>query len=126
MITLSLEQIIQQHVMVIRVSGGSRGIRDLGRLEAVVAGQTQEFFGRVAYAEVIEKSAALMRGIITGHPFVDGNKRTGILAGLTLLEQNGRLFVAEQGEIEDFAVRIATEKLEVADIARWLSHHSTA
>jgi death-on-curing protein len=34
-------------------------------------------------------AAALGHGIITSHPFVDGNKRTGGMAMLTFLALNG-------------------------------------
>ena len=65
-----------------------------------------------------------MRGIIGDHPFADGNKRTAMLAGLTLLEVNGYNFTAQRGELENFAVRIATDHLDIDAIADWLERHS--
>lgn len=120
---LSLEQLLQLHVLVIAESGGSDGLRDLGRLQSVVASQTQSAFGEDIYPSVFEKAAALVRGIVGDHPFVDGNKRTAILAGLTLLKINGKQFVAKKGELEDFAVKVATDHLEVTVIAAWLTTH---
>ena len=52
--------------------------------------------------------------------FVDGNKRTAMLTAMTYLELNGYQFVTRSGEIEDFAVRVATDHLEIDDIATWL------
>ena len=75
------------------------------------------------YSTEITKPAALIRGIIGDHPFTDGNKRTAILAGLTLLELNNYHFDATSGELEDFAVRIATDHLSIADISGWLRAH---
>ena len=86
MIGLTLEQILQLHALVLVKDGGAGGVRDIGRLEAVVSAQHQVVFGEELYATVFTKVAALMRGIIGDHPFVDGNKRTAMLAGLTLLE----------------------------------------
>ncbi len=123
MITLTLEQILQIHVLVVEQTGGSQGLRDLGRLEAVLATQTQTVMGDEAYPTIYEKSAAVIMGIIANHPFIDGNKRTAMLAGLTLLSINNTQFVANPGEIEDFAVKIATEHLAVPDIANWLKEH---
>jgi death-on-curing protein len=117
---LSIEQLLQIHALVIGVTGGSTGLRDLGRLEAAIATQTQNVFGEELYPTVIEKTAAIIRGIIADHPFVDGNKRTGMLTGLTLLETNNVRFTAQIGEIENFAVKIATHKLDVPAIANWL------
>ena len=121
---LTLDQLLQLHALAVNHSGGSVGVRDIGRLEAAVAAQSQEVFGQELYGSIWEKAAALMRGIIQDHPFVDGNKRTAMLAGLTLLEVNGLQFTAEKGELEEFAVRIATDHLDVAVIAEWLRTHA--
>ncbi|WP_218029074.1 type II toxin-antitoxin system death-on-curing family toxin [Segetibacter aerophilus] len=37
------------------------------------------------YPTIIEKAAALGESLIINHPFVDGNKRTGMLAMASLL-----------------------------------------
>lgn len=117
---LTLEQLFEIHALVVDATGGSMGLRDLGRLEAAIASQTQHVFDEELYGSVIEKAAAIIRGIVADHPFIDGNKRTALLAGLTLLEINGINFVAPRGEIEDFAVKVATDKLDIPAIAGWL------
>lgn len=123
MIALTLEQLLEIHALVISETGGSDGLRDLGRLEAAVASQTQEVFGRVLYETDFQKAAALIRGIIADHAFVDGNKRTGMLSGLTFLQLNEKTFKAKRGEVEDFAVRVATDHLSIDNIASWLEQH---
>ncbi|QJU07337.1 type II toxin-antitoxin system death-on-curing family toxin [Candidatus Saccharibacteria bacterium oral taxon 488] len=124
MVSLTLEQILQLHALVLIRDGGSDGVRDIGRLESVVSAQHQVVFGEELYATVFTKAAALMRGIIGDHPFVDGNKRTAMLAGLTLLEVKGYNFTAQRGELENFAVRVATDQLDIDAIANWLKCHS--
>lgn len=123
--SLTLEQLLELHVLVIQETGGSQGLRDLGRLESAIATQTQSVFGEELYTTLYEKAAALIRSIIADHPFVDGNKRTAMLTGLTFLRENGLQFIAQQGEIEDFAVKIATDHLDIPTIAAWLDQHST-
>lgn len=120
---LTLEQLLQIHALVVDTTGGSMGLRDIGRLESAIATQTQNVFGEELYPSVIEKAAAIIRSIVADHPFVDGNKRTAMLAGLTLLKTNGVSFVARVGEVESFAVKIATAKLDVPAIALWLHEH---
>ncbi len=124
MVSLTLEQILQLHALVLVKDGGADGVRDVGRLEAAVSTQHQVVFGEELYATVFAKAAALIRGIIGDHPFTDGNKRTAMLAGLTLLEVNGYNFTAQRGELENFAVRIATDRLDIDAIADWLERHS--
>lgn len=121
---LTLEQLLEIHALVVEATGGSAGLRDLGRLEAATGTQTQNVFGEELYPSIYDKSAAIIRGIIADHAFVDGNKRTAMLAGLTLLAINGKIFVAYPGEIEEFAVKVATEKLDVSRIAAWLHQHT--
>lgn len=121
---LHLKDILQFHELIINETGGSEGIRDKGRLESAIASQHQEVFGEVLYKSLHEKAAAILRMIIQGHPFVDGNKRTGMLAALSLLKINGYKIIAKRGEVEDFAVKIAVEKLEISEIAKWLENCS--
>jgi death-on-curing protein len=110
--------------MLIEQTGGSAGIRDLGRLESVIASQTQFVFGEELYSGHYEKSAAIIRGIIADHPFVDGNKRTAMLAGLTYLRINGVMFNGPETSIEYFAVQVAVEHLSIKHIATWLQANS--
>src|SRR5579862_3885451 len=116
---ITLEQLLQLHALVIAETGGSTGLRDLGRLESALATQTQNVFGEELYPKLLNKAAALIRSIISDHPFVDGNKRTALLTGLTFLEINGITVNAKPGELEDFAVQIAIEKLDVVSISAW-------
>ena len=125
MTVLTLEQLLELHALVVRTTGGSTGLRDLGRLEAAIATQTQNVFGEELYSGIVDKAAALIRGIITDHPFVDGNKRTAMLTGLTLLELHKINFVANPGEIENFAVDIATKHIDIPQISSWLQAHIT-
>jgi death-on-curing protein len=124
MISLTLEQLLELHALVVGETGGDSGLRDLGRLESAIASQTQNVFGEELYKKIEDKAAAIIRGIIADHPFIDGNKRTAVLAGLTLLDINGVEFKAKTGEIEDFAVRIAIEHLDIPAISNWLQERS--
>lgn len=123
--SLTLEHILALHVLAIQQFGGSDGIRDLGRIEAAIATQRQEVFGEELYVDMFTKAAALARGIIGDHPFQDGNKRTAMLVATTFLEINGHTLIAKKGELEDFAVSIATDHLDIATIASWFEKHST-
>ena len=122
---VTLRQLLALHLLLIQKYGGSNGVRDMGRLESVIAAQSQHIFGTELYPTVLLKAAALCRGIIGDHPFVDGNKRTAMLAALVILRENGYQITAKQGEIEDFAVKVAVDDLSVEQIADWLNRHHT-
>jgi len=73
---------------------------------------------------VVAKAASLCFSLVQGHPFVDGNKRSGISAAAMLLDLNGYTLTASQQEFEDFAVFVATDHPSVEDIADWLTSKS--
>ena len=124
MVSLTLEQILQLHALVLVKDGGADGVHDVGRLEAAVSTQHQVVFGEELYATVFTKAAALMRGIIGDHPFADGNKRTAVTIAGIFLARNGWRMTVSAVELEDFAVRAATDHLDIDAIADWLERHS--
>lgn len=124
---LTLQDLELLHIQIIDASGGSQGTRDVGRLESALAAMQQQVFGTELYESLYEKAAALLCGIIADHPFVDGNKRTGMMAALVFLNLNGHDTSALQDqELEDFAAQVAVEHLDVEAIAVWLQSHAKA
>ena len=121
---LSEKDILLAHFALIERYGGSHGVRDIERIKSVVQAPRQEVFGVPQYASLFEKSAVYARNIIGDHPFNDGNKRTGITVAVLFLQLNGVVLHLKKGELEDFAVRIAVERLDVPVIAAWLKQHS--
>ncbi len=74
---LTLAEVVTLHRRLIATTGGARGIRDLGGLESALAQPRAGFGGDDLYSGVVEKAVALGFSLVMGHPFVDGNKRTG-------------------------------------------------
>lgn len=118
------EEILLIHHQLIERYGGSHGTRDLERVRSAAIAPAQAVFGGEQYKNVFEKAAVYARNIIADHPFYDGNKRTGMAAAIIFLKRNGYSFKVKKGEIEDFAVHIATKKPEIAAVAAWLKKHS--
>lgn len=122
---LTVKDLELLNIQVVDVSGGSVGVRDSGRLESVINGMQQQVSGDDTYVGIFEKAAYLMRGIIADHPFVDGNKRTGIMSALVFLNLNNYDTSAlTNKDLEDFAVRVAVEHLGAKQIADWLECNS--
>ncbi len=113
-------------MQIIDASGGAQGVRDRNRLKPALAAQQQEVFGEELYPEIHEKAAVLLRGIIADHAYVDGNKRSGMMSALVFLNLNGHdTSGVSDKELEDFAVQVAVEHLDVSVIAAWLRAHSS-
>lgn len=89
MIRLTERQVLSVHEMMIKATGGLDGTRDMGLLQSALNAQFQAFGGKEVYHSLLSKAAAMCRSVISNHPFVDGNKRTGIHIMLIFLEVNG-------------------------------------
>lgn len=88
MTKLSKEQILMLHSMVIKQSGGLDGLRDIGLVDMALHAPFQTFESTELYPSIQSKAARLCFSIISNHPFIDGNKRIGILAMLVFLDVN--------------------------------------
>jgi death-on-curing protein len=122
---LNLQDLELIHMQIIDVSGGSHGTRDSGRLKSALASMQQSAFGQDLYPTVFDKAAVLARGVISDHPFIDGNKRTGMMSAIVFLNLNKVDTVGiKDKELEDFAVKIAVEKLDVKAISAWFKTNS--
>lgn len=119
----NLEEILKLHLWIINDYGGSHGVRDENALRSLVKSPQGTLFGVKQYATVYEEAAVYMRNCIADHIFVDGNKRTGVTLGVIFLARSSCKLVASPHELEDFAVRIATDHLSIAEIADWLRMH---
>jgi death-on-curing protein len=124
MIYLTPEQILFLHARLVAETGGAQGIRDLGLLISAVDRPKAAYEGSELYPGVLTKAAALMHSLIQNHPFVDGNKRTGIAAAGILLQLNGYRLTATNEELESFTMSAARGLEEVPEIASWLEEHS--
>lgn len=70
--------------------GGKQGAeRGEGLVEQVIAAAFQSYGGEELHPDTFEKAAMILRGITQGHPFADGNKRTGFLMATYFLERTG-------------------------------------
>jgi death-on-curing protein len=123
-IYLTAEQILFIHYRLVNETGGEHGVRNLGLLESAVARPRQTFDNEELYPDIFEKSAALMESLVNNHPFIDGNKRTGIACAVLFLRQNGIAFSAKNAELEKFTLRVASSKVKRSEIVKWLKNHS--
>jgi len=120
---LTLEEILRLHFNIIEDFGGSHGVREEQRLLSVVEAPRQEVFGQEQYPTLFEKAAVYLRNLIGDHPFSDGNKRTAVTVAGVFLMRNSNPLMATTKELEDFAVQIAVEHLDIPIIAAWLEAH---
>ena len=107
MIKLTIDDIILLHKKIIDKTGGIRGIRDIGLLEMAVNSPFSSFGGEDLYRTIEEKAKHLCNSLIRNHPFLDGNKRIGILAMLIFLDLNEKKLDTTNEEIISLGLGIA-------------------
>jgi death-on-curing protein len=121
---LTSEQVLFIYARLLAETGGEHGIRDLGLLQSAVARPQAVFDGNELYPGIHQKAAALLESLINNHPFVDGNKRTGITAAAMFLKINNFSLTASNQEVESFVLSIASGEQTVESITEWLKSHS--
>jgi len=114
------EDVLGIHQKQIDRYGGIHGIRDMGLLESAIAMPEFSFDGHFVHDSISLMGAAYIFHIIKNHPFLDGNKRTGIVTGLTFLRQNGLIIRWVRDQMVELAVDVATSKITKEEIAQAL------
>mgnify|MGYP005790780579 CR=1 FL=1 len=123
MIRLSKPQILLLHEQLLEATGGSSGLRDEGMLDSALNAPFQTFGGKPVYPSLQAKAARLGFGLVSNHPFVDGNKRTGAHVMLVFLALNGVELRYEQQELIDVFLSVASDGSDWRDLQRWILGH---
>jgi death-on-curing protein len=120
---ISIEEILIIHELVIEETGGEHGVINPGALESALARPFTSFGGKDLFSDLWSKVAAMIHSIMAFHPFIDGNKRTALVAADVCLRLNGyRLTPSE--EVEPFFWAIARGEKSIEEIAQWIKSHS--
>ena len=121
-IWLRLEAILAAHDDQLAEHGGGVGVRDQGLLESALARPLNLH----AYGEpsLPKLAAAYAFGIARNHPFVDGNKRTALVAAELFLGLNGMDLTATDVECVEVFLSLAAGELGEDQLAAWIERKS--
>ena len=106
----------------IREHGGRSGVRDEHLLESALARARN----RWAYGEnpdLADLAAAYAHGLIRDHPFMDGNKRTALMAAYTFLGINDYDLDAPEPEAVAMVVALSAGDLTEEAFGDWIRRH---
>jgi death-on-curing protein len=76
------------------------------------------------YPTLWDKAGALMESLVRNHPFVDGNKRVGLVAAGLFLERNEYALAATNDAAYEFTMSMARGELNHEAAAEWFREHS--
>lgn len=114
---LEVDDVLEIHAMQLEVHGGGSGLRDLGLLESAVAQPQTWLGGGFAHEGPFAMAAAYLFHIVRNHPFVDGNKRAGMLAAVVFLDLNGITLDQPTDALYELTMGVAEGRLDKAAVA---------
>lgn len=117
---LNLEDVLQIHEEQLAAYGGAEGIRDRGLLESAVAMPRASFGEAYLHEDLSHMAAAYAFHIAQNQPFLDGNKRTGLVAALVFLDLNGVPVLDPEEKLYDAMIAIAERRMDKEGLAELL------
>ena len=119
---LRIDAVLAMHRRQIAEHGGGDGVRDVGLLESALA-RPQNVAAYEPEADIARFAAAYGFGIAKNHPFIDGNKRTALVATRTFLVLNNWELYATPAEKYTTFLRLAEGTLLEDELAAWIRDH---
>lgn len=110
------------HLDQLREHGGLPGIRDENALESALARPRNKWAYKRS-TDLAALAAAYGFGLVTVHPYRDGNKRIAFLTMAVFLGLNGLEIEAEESEVVAAMVAAANHGLTERQLSRWISSH---
>jgi death-on-curing protein len=121
---LTVTQVRTLHAETVRLFGGASGLRDAGLPESAVA-RPRHRYAHEETSTLHAPAAAYAHGPARNHPFMDGNKRTALLAIRAFLFRNGYVFDPDQGEAVAMMEGLADGTVSQAAAAQWIRGDAT-
>ncbi len=115
---LSKVFILAIHGRLLAEHGGDPGLRDEGLLDSALAAPANHHV--YDNADVFTLAAAYAHALTTNHPFVDGNKRTALVASGVFLELNGYRLTATEPDAVLAVLALSRGEMTVEEFAKWL------
>jgi len=113
------------HADLISATEGTDGLRDIGLLESALNSPFQTFDEIDIYPTLQQKAARLAFSIVKNHPFIDGNKRSGVHVMLVFLAINGVSPNYTQEELIEIGLKLADGTIDDIFLFQWLLSKTT-
>lgn len=110
------------HLDQLREHGGLSGVREDSTLDAALA-RAQQRWHYEPRSDLANLAAAYGWGLVTSHPYRDGNKRTAFLAMAIFVGLNGHEIEAPQEEVVTTMFAAAAGHLTETQLADWVRAH---
>ena len=112
------------HLRLLALNGGMEGVRDGGLLQSALA-RPRSLRAYGGSPDMAALAGAYTGGIIQNPPFIDGNKRAGLMTGVVFLETNGCRFHASEEAATHAIMNLSAGNLDEAAFTAWLRSQVT-
>ena len=116
---------ITLHDRLLALHGGAQGTQELSLLQSAFARPRQSLACGSEF-RIFALAAAYTFAIVRNHPFTDGSKRTGFVAGILFLELNGYRFTATEEDAAQAVVSVAAGTMTELAFAQFLHDNAIA
>lgn len=114
--------VLAMHLRQLSEHGGGTGVRDSGMLESALSRAEHKLADGTP--DLFDLAAAYAYGIARNYPFVDGNKRTALVASFTFLYINGYAVTTSQDKNVTAFVALASGELQEDALAKWFRENT--
>ena len=122
---LSVAEVWAIHDDQIERYGGKLGCRDVAGLASAVAMPQSGYGDEYFHQDLFAMAAAYVYHIVASHPFVDGNKRTGMVVADTSTQLNGyEIPASAEDAFEAVVLAVARGDIGKPEVAGFLRQHA--
>jgi death on curing protein len=118
---LQKRAVLEMHARQLAEHGGGQGIRDERLLDSAL----QRPIDKANYGnpDIADIAAAYAYGVARNHPFIDGNKRTALVASRAFLLYNGYQITASKEDRLNTFLSLASGTLREEELAGWFRQY---
>lgn len=125
---LDESEVLRIHDEMVSTFQGDLGVKDPGAIHGILDRMREsKVMGTDPFPTIFDKAAYLMHSILVYHPFIDGQKRTGLSSAFIFLGING-YYLWSRSTVDDvhFAVQVAAGAFDVPDVSKWIRQRVAA
>lgn len=119
---LNVDFVIKLQNMLIKESGGSKGVRDMNLLISSLESPFQTFGKKELYPDDLDKIINISYSLIKNHAFIDGNKRIGILVLYVLLKRNNFKISWNDNELIKLGLEVASGEMSKKEYKKYVEN----
>lgn len=112
-------QALKIHHELIETFGGPDGIRDENLQRSALSQASASFQGEYLHKNIYEMGAAYLFHVVRNHPFIDGNKRTGLMLALIFFSLHGIEIDCDEDLLYEKVILVAEGKMKKEELASW-------